>query len=284
MDTNRNILSIFFAGVFALVLSMGCDNSIDFQEEREEDYYSIYGRLSITEVENFIRVQDNRIPLFDVTENDVDVVVTLENKSTGEIELLEKRIIKFEEVVTHNFFTRTQFTYNTEYQVFLDDGLGYQDSLDVITPRLASVSSEVPFAPCNSTNIVIDLVPLNLSVGEIIQYSVDFEWNERDFSNIFRAQTVNERDDELQLIYNLDTLIDNGFQVENNCFDVEITEFTFKYTIFGRELNETDRIVNEDGTIALPFFGKKIVGIYSGEHKFAVSDTAYDFDYWFPSQ
>ncbi|RNC83866.1 MAG: hypothetical protein ED557_08835 [Balneola sp.] len=277
--------------VLGFFIVQGCENSIDFQEEREEGIYSIYGLLLVSDINSFIRVHDNRVPIDAVTEDNLNVNVTLRNTNTGETELLERQIITFEGAVTHNFMTNDPLDFGTEYVITLEDETGYRDSVRAITPKETSYFlNERDFTDCANTRITIDIFSPNIALGEFLQYFIEFEWNSRLYrarGTVFESDTVDpEFDNDGQVVtlaFNLEGLLREGLGTDEfSCFNVPVTDYRFEYTHYGIELEEGIQLVNEDGSIELPFFGKKVLGAYTGGFEFSVSDTLFDYDYWFP--
>ncbi|RNC83865.1 MAG: hypothetical protein ED557_08830 [Balneola sp.] len=277
----------------SLCFVLSCDNTVDFQEERETDYYSIYGLLSITDPNSFIRVHDNRIPIDAVTEDNLNVNVTLRNTNTGETELLERQITTFEGAVTHNFMTSDSIKFDTEYVIALKDETGYRDSVRVLTPRKTyTYFFEYDLTDCTNILLHITVGPVAKSRGEYLDYFVEFDWKGRTFQArdvVFpEAEATDPDRQEYQIIdiyYNIQSLLREGLGTDEfSCFDVPVIDYRFEYTHYGREPEEGIQLVNEDGSIELPFFGKRVLGAYTGGFEFSVSDTAFDYDYWFPPQ
>ncbi len=254
----------------------------------------MYGLLSVSDINSFIRVHDNRLPIEAVTENNLNVSVFLRNKTTGSIDLLESQMIVFDGLITHNFRTNTPLTFDTEYQVLLEDEFGYRDTVNAVTPREAEVTPpDIRLANCNSLSFQIEFEPVNESEGEFLAFSVEFEWLGRVFS-ARRAASVSHQDNRTILTFSIISIFEEGFGVSfsgdplggifgtppQDCFEYPITNYKFSYTHFGKEVDEGVRLVNEDGTIELPFFGKKVIGSNSGEFDFSVSDTVFNADYW----
>ncbi len=275
-------LKSFFLVAILFCFLAGCENTIDFYEERES-YYSMYGVLSISDSESFIRVHDTRIPIERVTEDNLNVAVTLSNKSTGVAELLERRILIFEGATTHNFVTGSGLDFSTEYQVFLEDESGYQDSVNVFTPAFTEpLISPIPFTYCSDLVVQIDISPV--SEGEFIDFFVEFEWNGRLF-RARRATDVFETGGGVSLRFNIQRILEAGFGTDEfSCFDVPVTDYRFQYTHFGREIEGREPLINEGGNLEVPYFGTNILGAYTDGLEFSVSDTAFNFDYWFPPQ
>lgn len=108
--------------VLCALLLLGCDNSIE--PFAREGAYSIYGYLSLSRSDQFIRVKPLNEPLTTDAPQPLDATVTLDNISAGTSEVLEDSILVFEDegtrVITHNFWTDTPVQPKAEYRITIE--------------------------------------------------------------------------------------------------------------------------------------------------------------------
>ena len=87
----------------------------------------------------------------------------------------------------------------------------------------------------------------------------------------------------LALFFNLESILIEGLGMDElSCFDVPVTDYRFEYTHYGRVIEERERLINEDGCVEIPYYRKRVLGAYTDGLEFSVSDTVFDYDYWFP--
>ena len=134
-----NAISCLVSILAAAFLLVGCDTNIEpFVEERGT--FSIYGYLSLSSDQHFIRVKDLSEPLIEDTTRAIDVSVTLENRTSGQTTSLQDSIVTFDEVTTHNFWAEKDIQPNTEYRLTVEGADGTTVQATATTPELPDVS------------------------------------------------------------------------------------------------------------------------------------------------
>lgn len=115
--STRSWLALLLLGT----LLGGCDATIDPYSDRFS--YSVYGFLAPFQDAQFFRVRPLDEPLLSTTSR-LDLTVTLENRSTGETTTLTDSVIVYRDentrVTTHNYWTSTAISRNTEYRLTLE--------------------------------------------------------------------------------------------------------------------------------------------------------------------
>lgn len=118
-----------------LVLFVGCDASID---PVRKDTYSVYGYISPSADQQFIRVKPLEEPLRADANRMLDVAVTLQNASTGMTHSLRDSVIVFvdegDSLVTHNFWTDANIKPETTYQLQVEGKNGVTTTAEATTP------------------------------------------------------------------------------------------------------------------------------------------------------
>lgn len=265
-----------------ILLSNGCSNSVDTQVERSDDLYSMFGRLDVSKQENFIRIHDNRLPLLEVTEDELGIDVTLIDKSSGATELLTDRVIQYEQFYTHNFTSVTPLKYDRQYQLRLIDKNGFEDSIRVQTPREADVSLFVPQVGCRSLVFEVSFDPLDYSVGELLSFRIEFEHEGRIFGSS-RDSGFSTDSGRVTVYFEVEDVINNGFKRgpfdRVTCHDSKINEYKLYYTYFGKELDPPGVVLeNGDGSV-VPLYGKRILGAYSDSMHITIDEALFDEDF-----
>ena len=172
----KNISKAFF--LIASLFFVACDNSINpINTAGLEGRYSIYGTLNVSEPTNYIRVYDTFKPPTEQATEELNLSAILNNKKAGSKEELDNEIIQFEEIYTHNFFTKTSLDYNSEFVFFVEDEEGFEDSVQIFIPRKANtIITNNTDRPCNLNTITLNVSPINFLIGETTEIGVSFEW------------------------------------------------------------------------------------------------------------
>lgn len=120
----------------AFLVLGGCDNTIE--PFSEKGAYSIYGFLSLSRTQQFVRVKPLAVPITKIDSHSVDATVTLENLAAGTSEVLRDSIIAYKDaestILTHNFWTDAPITPETKYRVSVEGPQGKSVQATTTTP------------------------------------------------------------------------------------------------------------------------------------------------------
>lgn len=159
----------------SFVLWVGCDTSFDpFTESGMP--YSIYGRLTLSDSPDFIRVK--AIDALNTPEGSrsLDAAVTLNNLTAGTSEVLQDSIVVFDGVYTHNFRVSQDIQPGATYQLTAEAPDGRTTHATATMPLLASTEVTIEGEPpCGEySTVLIDF--RNLAPGERIEVKVEVDW------------------------------------------------------------------------------------------------------------
>ncbi|MEQ9265773.1 MAG: hypothetical protein RLN81_11160 [Balneolaceae bacterium] len=277
---NALIKSGFFLTTTALI-SLGCSSVVETQEERSDNFYSIYGVLEISKPENFIRIHDNRIPLWESSSEKLDIEVILQDMSNQEEEALTDLVVPFDGMYTHNFSVLTPIKFDNVYQLKLADRNGFKDSILVKTPQPTTADVFIPQVRCDLINLEFTFDPVDYEAGEILDFRLEFEHLENTYglTETYKPDFITDNG-KVKLILGLEHSINKGLGTlwfgYQSCKDLKINEFILYYSHYGEELNPPEFTIEEGGG----FFGKRILGVYSDSMHVVVSDSLYRDELW----
>lgn len=150
------ILSVVAAGY------VSCDNSIDPLDEN--DLYSNYGMLGVFRDTNYIRVKKLNSPLLADSTRSLNATVTLKNLITGQTQILEDSVVRFDSIYTHNFLTTLNILADSWYLLTVAKQNEVKLTTKAKTPNIANLdvqieypdvpppySPEIPPPPCRAT-------------------------------------------------------------------------------------------------------------------------------------
>lgn len=154
--------------LFGVVLWACDENTLD-PLDTDTGIYSIYGVLDLNEETNYIRVRDLNSPFTDEATRELNAEVTLENLSSGTVEVLESVRTENEDVYHHNFVVNGVIQPDTEYRITVKRTDGVTVAVASTTPTkpepvITSANTdcytpiEVEFAPVNGGTIVYIIV------------------------------------------------------------------------------------------------------------------------------
>ncbi len=271
----HSIRMMMVSSVLALFLC-SCDPEFSLFNEHEEGRYSIYGTLNASEVRNYVRVYDtNKVPILSET-RELDVHVVLRNNSTSASDLMTDRVLRFEDVYTHNFFSELPIEYDTEYVITLEDPEGYRDSLSTFIPRKASVSVINPDDDCDRIVISINVFPVFFEKGEFVDFSMRFTYNDREFETD-QVSSVTRLDTVLVLQYQPNEILGNalGEELAINCIDDNIGTYIFSFKHYGAQgFGQSSAI---QGGELVSANSKRVLGLYEHEPVIIEVDTVRTF-------
>lgn len=258
----------FFICFWLVLLVSGCDNSLD-PLDRERGQFSIYGTLDLDKQHNFIRVKDLNEPLLPEATRDFTATVTFRNLNTGDSEIMEDSVVKFEDVYTHNFKTTLPMIPDTKYEVEVRDG-DRMLSTTATTPRIASTDVNPENGDC-LTSIRISFEPVTSS--RYLEVEMGFEFNNRMFWGIPVL-----RDSQISEVVNLQfqprRFINEVLDPLNTapvfwCHELSSDEFQIKYRVFGPDYFENTL----SDTINVPGGIGKLGALYDDLLLFTIDTT-----------
>ena len=189
----HHLALLLVLGSFLGLSLAACDNSIEpFVED--QGTLSIYGYLSLSDDKHFVRVKDLSEPLIEDTTRELDATVTLQNRTTGNTEVLADSVVVFDGVTTHNFWVKKDIQPDTEYNLTVEDSDGQVVQATATTPAPTDVrvrpstSPDLPDGECRTSfrltfNNISDLRLIrDVSIG----FSLDNEmrWISRSVNDI----------------------------------------------------------------------------------------------------
>ena len=259
---NRISVCVFLACVLAII---SCENSIDIYTDREEGIYSMYGVLNMSEDRKYVRVYDtNSPPTAEATEQ-LDVQVTFKREGENFSEIMTDRVIEFDGVYTHNFYTDRALELDTEYIVAVEDLDGYTDSISAFTPKEIAVTEIlVPQDDCNRITISATIEPVYFEIGEFIVYDIGFEHRDRLIWVTRHPVYFEEEERGTSFAINISpSVVIERAGGGANCIADNIGVFYFKFRHYGASgfghqnlaINDSTQIIN----------GKSLIALYESE-------------------
>lgn len=112
---------VFFGALAtaAVVILAGCNTTLEpFDDETGQ--FSIYGALTLSKEQHFIRVKDLNEPVVQGSTRVLDATVTLENLETGTKETLADSIVTFDGIATHNFRSEQEIQPKATYRLTVE--------------------------------------------------------------------------------------------------------------------------------------------------------------------
>lgn len=181
------IWAVALVFIFAGILS-GCETTFDpFIEGKA--LYSIYGYLDVNRPVNYIRVKDLDTPITADSARKLNAKVTLTNLATGQSQILQDSVVRFNGIYTHNFRTTMDITPETKYRVQVTRPDGKSVSATTITPAIPkmnttfSVSPFITFQPVNRKSVfryTLSLYPFSNDDIEINNFCITlFDFQKR---------------------------------------------------------------------------------------------------------
>lgn len=250
--------------ILLLLLSSGCDNSMNAFDE-EEGLYSIYGYLDLHEDINYIRIKDINETLQD-SDGVIDAKVTFENLDNSTSEILQDTVVEFDGVKTHNFRTTLDINPDTEYRVTAERSDGKTASATAITPYIAETSVN-PMGENCSTTVNIDFEPVrsknSLWVDVGFYYNQDLFWVPINTLLIEIGNKVNATFTPMMLI-------NEAFEGETiYCFELSDDTFEVRYTHYGPGIYE--EAVSD--SIGIPGGSGRFGAFYKDSFSFPIDTT-----------
>lgn len=256
----------------------GCDSSIK-PILNEQKTYSIYGPLNIYETPNYIRVHDNKALLSPEGTLPLDVEVTFTDLESGEMEVLEDRIIQFDSLYTHNFEVNMPIEFDSRYQVDMEDESGTGYSLTTVTTKESELTVLKDSVTCISP-FRIHLSNIDLAAGERLDAEVgvrigsEWYWTKREMSRIYNQET-----DDVVLSWTPDqiSLFILGPFDSIPCREFTSDKVRFRFTHIGYVENLETTPPNNAGTPSGPTTNKQIVlSKYSGGAEIQIHPCEFD--------
>lgn len=178
MSLITKYLSVWVIIPVLLILSLGCDNSLNPLDE-DKGNFSIYGYLDLDKKINYIRVKNLNTTFREDTGGNIDAEVTLTNLDEGITETLQDTIVVFDGVKTHNFRTTIDIRPGTAYKVSAESSGGRKTTAKATAP-LRAETGVMPKVPNCTTRVNLSFNPvetvfsLKLEIG--FEYKQDMFW------------------------------------------------------------------------------------------------------------
>jgi len=173
--TSRGLwLLLLVLGLAAL--GGGCDNTVDpFAEDT--GLFSVYGYLSVSRSENFVRVRNLNTPPTSDSARTLDATVRLENLDTGTSEVLADSIVTFGGVYTHNVRMDAPVAPGATYRLTVERAEGGQSEATATMPRRPDLAVEP--APTDTVACAGDVLLRfrNLRPESTVGLSVAVSWS-----------------------------------------------------------------------------------------------------------
>lgn len=254
---------------FWLILFIsGCDNSLD-PLDRERGQFSIYGVLDLNKQHNFIRVKDLNEPLLPGSTRDLAAEVTFMNMNTGDSEVMEDSVVKFQDIFTHNFKTTLPINPETKYRVAVKDG-DRMLSVSTTTPGIVSTDVNPKNGDC-LTFIHISFEPLESS--RFLEVEMGFEFNNRMFWGVPEL-TDSNFSEIVNISFQPRRFINEVLDPLNEapffwCHELSSDEFQVKYRVFGPDYFENTL----SDTVNIPGGIGKLGALYDDQFTFTIDTT-----------
>lgn len=264
-----------------ILVSMGCSSAVETQVDRSDNLYSIYGVLDITKPENFIRIHDNRIPLWESPSEKLDIDVILQDMSNLEEEVLTDLVVPFDGMYTHNFSALTPIKFDNVYQIKLADKNGFKDSILVKTPNLTTADVFIPEVRCDQIILEFTFDPVDYEGGETLDFRLEFEHLDNTYgvSATYQPNFITDSG-KVKLNLPVEHSINKGLGTlwfgYQSCKDLKINEFRVYYSHYGEELDPPEFIIEQENGQ----FGKRILGVYSDSMHVVINDSLYRDELW----
>lgn len=260
----------------ALLLG-GCDNSLS-PFNRTDGFYSIYGHLDLYEAHNYIRVKDLNSPLRGDSTRKFPGTVTFENLDTGNSEVMEDTVIRFDDVYAHNFRTSLPMRPGDRYRVRAESPSGETAYAAATAPRIAGREVKPTGENC-VTPIRMAFRPVeshtNLSV------EIGIEYNNKRF---WATGTTHEGDEPgetlvsmspITQIFTPQIVIDNaleGLDLEVECYMLDTVRLYVRYTHYGPDFFEKI----ESDSLDIPGGIGRFGALYRDSFSFVIDTTRVD--------
>lgn len=245
---NRYLLIISFIGI---IFFPACDNSIEPFDDTS-GIFSIYGVLDINQDVNYIRVNDINTPIVEDSTHQLDAEVTLENLHTGQQEVLQDTLVKFEDSFVTNYKAEMDIEPATEYEINVDRSDGATTRSTITTPVETEASVNVSEPDC-ATPIELSISPVDDSFE--IRPFVGFEYQNEMHWYVPMTNDLMISGDTLGITFTPQSALDGIFRPEFTgdrvyCHQLDTDEYHIRYQRFGPEWHDdsADSIAIEDGS------------------------------------
>ncbi len=246
--TIRYLLAIFFAGILFLP---ACDNTIEPFDD-SSGIFSIYGVLDINQDVNYIRLNDLNTPLTEDSTEQLDAEVTLENLHTGEQEVLQDTVVRFDDAYVTNFRAEMDIEPATEYEIIAVRSDGASTRSTVTTPVETEASVNVTEPDC-TTLVQLSIYPIedHLEVRPFIgfKYQDEMHWY------VPRTNDLMISEDTMEITFTPQSALNGIFRPEFTgeyvyCHQLDTDEYYIRYQRFGPEWHDdsADSIAIEGGS------------------------------------
>lgn len=231
-----------------------CDNSLE-PLDSQRGFYSIYGLLDLDSESNFIRVKDLNQPLLADSTRELDVTVRFQNLDTGEEEILEDSVVRFEDVYTHNFHVTRDIRPGDTYRVTAEGPEGGESHAVATTPQFVDVGVPPPTVNC-STWVGVTFDPVlseeNLSVRAGFKYQEDGFFGSQEVKVLSVENPDQKNDSVMHLSFKIQDLLiraSENFNLSSapECFEMSTDRLFLEYThhsgdLFGQNESDTTTV------------------------------------------
>ncbi len=151
----RPLRTLCLALLGTLLLTAGCDTSVEAIVPSEDKHYSMFGALNPAQDTQWVRVEPLAAPTSDGAPRTLDVTVTLRNQATGQSWTLRDSLMAvFRDELQHNFWTTAPIQPDTPYRITVRNAEGDSTWATTTTPALPpDILVESPLRiPCLQTD------------------------------------------------------------------------------------------------------------------------------------
>lgn len=153
-----SFLAPFLVSVLIIISTIGCDNSIE--PFSEESTYSVYGYLSTSRSQQYVRVKDLSEPITKTDSLPLDVEVVLESSERESSEpnfseVLKDSVVSFidegAKTFTHNYWTDRPIEPNTDYNLHV-----VESGKQIVTAETTTPTDQDPDISPDNGNCLTD--------------------------------------------------------------------------------------------------------------------------------
>jgi hypothetical protein len=165
-----------FLFISLLFLISGCDNSVD-PFDSESGLFSIYGYLTLSSEQHFIRVKNLNDPLVEGSKQGLDATVTLENLDTGTLDTLSDSIVVFDGISTHNFRTDQPIQPGAAYRLTVKRADGGTTQATATMPKMTRVDVDAEEVLDCDESVLLNFQ--NIPESNQLELSIAVNWDDK---------------------------------------------------------------------------------------------------------
>ena len=187
----RPIWALCLALLSTVLLTAGCDTSVEAIVPSEEYHYSMFGVLNPAQDTQWVRVEPLPEPTSGGAPRSLDATVTLRNQATGQSWTLRDSLMEvFRDEVQHNFWTTAPIRPDTPYRITIQNTEGDSTWATTTTPAvppdiLVESNIQIPCLQTDGANVfdvrlenVEEMAALQIRYFQTFQgfnYTFDFD-------------------------------------------------------------------------------------------------------------